>query len=256
MNDQNRTKIQGEFTGRTHGEQDLDQQLLRMMQLSLGTQGPQWNYHSIAYLKRQVLSRIIYLDQIYKQVVDVPGVICEFGVQWGGTMATLINLRGIYEPFNHSRRISGFDTFEGFPAVDSKDGGHSGAGDYAVSEGYESDLGNLLEIHEQFSPVPHLKKHELVKGDVTETFPAWLKENPHAVIALAIFDMDIYVPTRDVLSQILPRLTKGSILVFDELNCPYFPGETQAVMEVLGLNNLRLRRHPHQPFCAWAVYGD
>jgi hypothetical protein len=44
--------------------------------------------------------------------------------------------------------------------------------------------------------------------------------------------------------------------VFDELNCPHFPGETLAVLEVLGLNNLALRRHPHQPYCAWAVYGE
>jgi hypothetical protein len=256
MSDQARTKIQGEFTGRTNTENDLDQQLLQTVKSNVGRPGPQWNYHSIAYLKRQVLSRILYLDHLYKQVVDVPGVICEFGVQWGGTLATLVNLRGIYEPFNHSRQIFGFDTFEGFPAVDPKDGGHSDAGDYAVSAGYEQELGRLLELHEQFSPLPHLKKHELVKGDVTETFPIWLEQKPHAIVAMAIFDMDIYQPTREVLNQIIPRLTKGSILVFDELNCPYFPGETQAVMETLGLNNLRLRRFPHQPFCAWAIYGD
>ena len=256
MSDQGRTKIQGEFTGRSASEQDLDQQLLQTVKANVGRPGPQWNYHSIAYLKRQVLSRILYLDQLYRQVVDVPGVICEFGVQWGGTLATLINLRGIYEPFNHSRQICGFDTFEGFPSVDAKDGGYTNAGDYSVSEGYEQELGRLLELHEQFSPVPHLKKHELVKGDVSETFPVWLEQNPHAVVAMAIFDMDIYVPTRDVLQQIKPRLTKGSILVFDELNCPYFPGETEAVIETFGLNNLRLRRFAHQPFCAWAVYGD
>jgi hypothetical protein len=44
--------------------------------------------------------------------------------------------------------------------------------------------------------------------------------------------------------------------VFDELNCPHFPGETQALMEVLDLNKLRLRRFPHQPYCAWALYGE
>ena len=38
----------------------------------------------------------------------------EFGVRWGQNLITLNNLRGIYEPFNHSRKIIGFDTFEGF----------------------------------------------------------------------------------------------------------------------------------------------
>jgi hypothetical protein len=68
--------------------------------------------------------------------------------------------------------------------------------------------------------------------------------------------MDLYKPTRDVLETILPRLTRGSVLVFDELNCPRFPGETTALAEVLGLDNLRLRRDPHQPYCAWAIWGD
>jgi len=63
-------------------------------------------------------------------------------------------------------------------------------------------------------------------------------------------------PTKDVLEKIIPRLTKGSLLIFDELNCPHFPGETAAVQEVLGLNNLTLKRHPHQSYCAWTVYGE
>jgi hypothetical protein len=46
------------------------------------------------------------------------------------------------------------------------------------------------------------------------------------------------------------------LLVFDELNCGYFPGETRAVQEVLGLNNITLKRHPHQSYCAWAVFGE
>jgi hypothetical protein len=48
--------------------------------------------------------------------------------------------------------------------------------------------------------------------------------------------------------------TKGSVLAFYELNCPRFPGETMSVMEALRLNNFRLRRDPHQPYCAWAVW--
>ena len=252
--DASRNKIAGEFTGRTGREQDLDQRLLQIVKAGLGRPGPQWNYHSIAYLKRQVVSRVLYLDHIYRQIIDVPGVICEFGVQWGGTMAMLTNLRGMHEPFNHSRTLFGFDTFEGFPAVDARDGGQSEPGDYAVSPKYEEELEELLTLHEQLSPIPNVVKHRLIKGDVAHTFPQWLDDNPHAIVSMAIFDMDIYAPTKSVLQQITPRLVKGSLLVFDELNCPYFPGETQAVIEVLGLHNLRLRRFPHQPYCAWAVY--
>ena len=113
-----------------------------------------------------------------------------------------------------------------------------------------------MSLHEENCPVAHIQKFSLIKGDASLTSRQWLKDNPHAIVAMAIFDMDIYQPTKDALEAIKPRLTKGSILVFDELNCPQFPGETQALEEVLAINNLKLQLDSHQANCAWAVWGD
>jgi hypothetical protein len=250
------TKIAGELTRQSSDEQVRNQQLLDIASSLLPNYGNQWNMHSLVTLKRQSLSRLIYYIELYKKIIEIPGVICEFGVQWGSTLAQLINLRGIYEPFNHSRTIFGFDTFEGFPVINEKDGGFSNIGDYAITKDYEKTLDKILTLHESFSPIPHLKKFELVKGDASLTIDRWLENNPSSIVAMAIFDMDIYKPTKDVLEKIVPRLTKGSVLVFDELNCPHFPGETLALDEVIGLNKLSLRRFPHQPYCAWAVFGE
>ena len=90
----------------------------------------------------------------------------------------------------------------------------------------------------------------------SDTAQEWADTNLHAVVAMAIFDMDIYKPTKAALEAVLPRLTKGSVLVFDEFNDARFPGETQAVSDFLGLNNLRLRHYENQPNCAWAVWGE
>jgi Macrocin-O-methyltransferase (TylF) len=250
-------KIDGEFTqrGQIESENDTILHEIAKARYASGGFGPQWNYHSLIFMKRQVLSRVLYLDQLYRKIINVPGVICEFGVHWGATITTLCNLRGIYEPFNYSRRIHGFDTFSGFVDVDNADGGFSNDGDYSTSRGYETELSQILGLHESFSPVPQIQKFELIKGDVSATLPNWLEANPHAIVSMAIFDMDIYKPTKAALELILPRLIKGSILVFDELNCPHFPGETKAVAETLGLNNIRLQRFPHQPYCAWAEFG-
>jgi hypothetical protein len=205
---------------------------------------------------RKVLYRTLVYYELYQKILTVPGVICEFGVQWGASLSTLISLRGMLEPFNNSRVIYGFDTFEGFVQLDEKDGGFSAKGDYSTTERYYELLEEIIQLQESFSPIPQIKKFELVKGDASDTLPQWLEKNPHAIVAMAILDMDVYKPTRDVLERILPRLTKGSILVFDELNCRFFPGETRAVDEVIGLNNLRLQRSPRQPYCAWAVFGE
>ncbi len=177
----------------------------------------------------------------------------------GGGLTQLINLRSIHEPFNISRKIVGFDTFTGFPCVSKEDNvGESqwSLGDYSVEKNYENKLEEILTLHEQAAPMSHIKKFELVKGDISTTFPAWLEKNPHSIISMAIFDTDLYLPTRDVLKDIKNRLTKGSILVFDELSCEHFPGETVAVREIIGTENLRLRRSPLQPYCSWAVWGD
>lgn len=218
--------------------------------------GPEWNLHCQLTMRRQSLSRILYYNDLYQKILNVAGVVCEFGVQWGAILSTLINLRGIYEPYNHSRRIFGFDTFEGFAQVDPKDGGFSSVGDYRTMENYDRLLDEILQLQESFSPLSHIKKFGLIRGDVSLTIDKWLEDHPHAVISMAIFDMDVYAPTKNVLSKIIPRLTKGSLLVFDELNCAHFPGPTIALQEVLGSNSIALRHHPHQPFCAWAVWGE
>jgi hypothetical protein len=39
---------------------------------------------------------------------------------------------------------------------------------------------------------------------------------------MAIFDMDVYKPNKDALESIFLKLTKGSLLIFDELKLQTF----------------------------------
>ena len=57
-----------------------------------------------------------------------------------------------------------------------------------------------------------------------------------------VFDLDIYKPTKTCLKLLLPHLTKGCVLAFDELNDPISPGETIALKEVFRLKKINLRR--------------
>ncbi|MDV7339027.1 TylF/MycF/NovP-related O-methyltransferase [Terasakiella sp. A23] len=199
------------------------------------------------FIESKNLSRILFMDHIYRQIVDVQGCIVEFGCRWGQNLALYEALRGIYEPFNRHRKIIGFDTFEGFPSLDEKDGAANlmVKGNLATTENYQEELEGILDVHEQLNPLDHIKKYELRKGDGTKEFPKYLDENPHTVVALAYFDFDLYEPTKECLEALRPRLTKGSVVGFDEVNDPDSPGETVALMEVLGLQNIRLKRFPH-----------
>ncbi len=205
------------------------------------------------YVRRQTMSRILFMHEIYQMILPVHGVVAEFGVRWGQNLALFSTFRGMYEPFNYNRRVIGFDSWGGFPSVDAKDGGRVAAGDYAVSPGYLDHLTEVLELHEADSPIATKRKFELVQGDATVTFERFLEENPHTVVALAYFDFDLYAPTKRCLELLLPRVTRGSVIAFDELNCPEFPGETLAVMETVGLSRYAIRRSPLNPLISYLV---
>ena len=207
------------------------------------------------FINRQAWGKFLFMHQLYQHIVNVHGVVMEFGVRYGQNLALFANFRGIYEPYNHNRRIIGFDTFTGFPSVHEKDGHHRlvHEGAYAVGEDHQNTLERILRYHENECPISHMQKFELIKGDATKTLDTYLDDHPETIIALAYFDFDIYAPTRHCLERIRPHLVKGSVLGFDELNHPPFPGETMAVAEVLGLPNLRLQRLPYSPTTSFVI---
>ncbi len=207
-------------------------------------------HQSPLFIPPHVVRRMLYLDELYKRILGVHGSIVEFGVRFGRDLATFDALRTVHEPLNYGRRIVGFDTFTGFPSVDAKDGDYALArvGGLHTGEEYDAYLSELLACREQMAPYEHIRKFEIHRGDATQTFPEYLEAHPETIVALAYFDMDIYEPTRVCLELLRERLTKGSIIAFDELNCAEFPGETVAVREVLGLDRYAIQRGAaHRP---------
>ncbi|GGS43765.1 class I SAM-dependent methyltransferase [Streptomyces violaceus] len=198
------------------------------------------------YLRRHQLADLLTMDALYRMLTEIPGVIMEFGVLHGRHLATLAALRGLHEPYNSFRRIIGFDTFTGFPDLSEIDqvSPSAAVGRFAVPDNEVDHLREVLAAHEAGDPIPHVQRTFVVQGDVRETVPRYLEENPETVIGMAFFDLDLYEPTRDVLQAIRPHLAKGSIVAFDELGHPRWPGVTAAIRETLGLENMTLRQLP------------
>lgn len=207
------------------------------------------------YLTSKSFSRLLFFYEIYQKIVNTHGVIIEFGVRWGQTLSILSALRGIFEPFNRHRKIIGFDTFEGFKGISTTDGKKCACtdGSFSVSPHYEDYLNKVLFLQEQLNPISHLKKYELVKGNAVDTIPQYFEKHPESLISLAVFDFDIYQPTKVALGAVKPRLFKGSVLVFDELCDDIFPGETVAVLETIGVSSLRIERFPMTSRISYAV---
>ena len=187
------------------------------------------------YMRGSVLVKFLVLNEIYQRIVQVPGWILEFGSWWGQNLVLFENLRAIYEPFNKTRKIVGFDTFDGYLGHGTSDG--TGEiiqdGTYKVGKDYYYNLDNLLKIHENCNVLGHQSNgHMLVKGDVRNTVEPFFEENRHAFIALAYFDMGLYEPTKIALETIKPHLLPGSLLVMDELTWEDAKGEALAFKEV------------------------
>ena len=197
------------------------------------------------FLNTKNLSRILFINHIYQQIIDVQGIIVEFGTRWGQNLSLFAALRGLYEPYNIQREIVGFDTFEGFPSVSKMDGdsGMMKPGSLTVTKNYEDYLSKVMGYQEKDNPISHIKKFDIRKGDAVIELKKYLLDNPHTIISLAFFDFDIYEPTKKCLSIIKPYLVKGSLLGFDELCDKNSPGETVALKEVFNLNEVQLKRY-------------
>jgi hypothetical protein len=201
------------------------------------------------YVRRQDIARFLCRFEIFKRQMDVKGSIVECGVHHGGGTMTWAQISATLEPYNYHRKIIGFDTFAGFPDVVAEDGGGEHAKAGAFKEGYDVFAELARSIHEfdgnRF--INEKQKVELVRGDANETIPRYLSDNKHLLVSLLYLDFDIYQPTLTALTHFLPRIPKGGIIAFDEVNNPDWPGETLALLEKFNLRQHRLECVPFEP---------
>ena len=208
------------------------------------------------YATRQSIAKFLTKYEIFKKIKNVNGSIVECGVLHGSGLMAWAKLSSILEPVNHTRRVIGFDTFEGFTSVSEKDtktGNSIHFGEGRMEGSSYEELKKVIEMYDINRPLNHIPKVELVKGDILKTAPTFLETHPHFVVSLLYLDVVIYEPTKAALEVFLPRMVKGSIIAFDELNADVYPGETLAVDEVVGLKNLKIRRFEFDSYVSYAI---
>lgn len=70
---------------------------------------------------------------------------------------------------------------------------------------------------------------------------------------MLFLDLDLYEPTKVAIENFFPRMPKGAIVAFDELDNPIWPGETMALLETVGINRLKMERVEFDPYIGYAV---
>lgn len=206
------------------------------------------------YVRRQQLKRFLAMYELFKLAMPVKGSIIECGVFRGFGVMTWAKLSAILEPENLTRRVYGFDTFDGFPTIGDRDRSefaNPAVGELASSS--HDELHQLIAEYDRDRFLGHIGKVELVKGNIVESARAFVKSHPHLLVSLLFIDCDLYDPTHAALKAFVPRMPKGAIIAFDELDNPIWPGETLAAIEAGVVKGMKLRRFEWDPYIAYAI---
>lgn len=205
------------------------------------------------YVARQNLKRFLALYEIFKHVLCVKGSIVECGVFRGFGVMSWAKLSAMLEPENFTRRVYGFDTFDGFTGLSDKD--RNAVANPEPNELAANSLDELQKLIVEYDKdrfLGHLQKVRLIRGDAAESIPRFIRENPHVIVSLLFLDFDLFEPTRVAIETFVPRMPKGAIIAFDELDNPMWPGETLALLESVGIRRLRLERIDWDPYIGFA----
>jgi hypothetical protein len=213
------------------------------------------------FIPRQSLSYFLARSQIFSNILNIHGSIMDFGIYRGSSFFTWLQLSSIMEPYNHIRKIIGFDSFQGFSEIGINDVGINDAELKVKRKGGmaypgRSEIQNAIDLMDLNRPIGHVTKGRLVEGELPKSCENYLHENPETIVALANFGLGLYEPTLEILKLIKPRLVKGSVVVMEDLCQHTWPGETLAFFEIFGNSEYKLQRVPFCPHLSWIRIGD
>ena len=193
-------------------------------------------YNSFIFANEsKVLDKLVSKYQFLERTRGVPGDIVELGVFKGSGLAAWLKLaksNGI------RRKVYGFDIFDSeqlvanITTVDRELMKSLFEQRNFDTDGYFQLLVKKLQSIGFFN-------FELVKGDIHDTLPKFLHQNPGFRASIVNFDLDTFEPTYFALERLWERVVPGGVLIFDEYGINEWT-ESDAVDKFLGLNKLTL----------------
>jgi hypothetical protein len=165
----------------------------------------------------KLLGKLLHRFQFFNQIKDLPGDIVEIGVFKGSGIATFSKFVEIFSP-NSNKKIIGFDIFNTHKAdiILDKDNKIDKESMQCVYSKVDNNELTLKKVKERLEKMNIDKKYILVEGDVEESIPNFIKENPGLRISLLYIDVDLERPTYYALKYLWDRILPGGIIIFDE----------------------------------------
>jgi hypothetical protein len=185
-----------------------------------------FDYENNFYLscKATRMAKSIAQHKLFERTVGIEGDIVECGVFKGSSLSRFSMYRKIHNIEN--KKIVGFDSFGSFPDTEYEK-------DKPLREKFISESGSEGISKEQLHEVLLNKECDsnisLIEGNIVDTVPKFVLNNPKYKISFLSIDVDIYEPTVTILEYLFPLVTSGGTIILDDYHV--FPGETSAVDE-------------------------
>ena len=196
-----------------------------------------FNYENNFYLScdNSRIGKFMAHYELFKMSIDVPGSIIECGVFKGTSLIRFAAFRNLLK--KKSKKIIGFDMFGKFPETNFQK-------DKKMRKLFIKESGSVGISKQQLIKVLKQKKIdqkiELVKGNIIQTVPNYVKTHPKLKISFLNLDTDLYEPSKIILEYLYPKITKGGILLLDDYG--FWPGETKAVDEYFKNKNVKINK--------------
>ncbi len=209
----------------------------------------QFDYENGYYLTAPVerFSKFATHMDLYRRISHLPGEVVECGVFKGASFSRLVKFRALFEN-PKSRRIIGFDTFGKFPDAEFE-------ADVEVRQRFVSEAGDLsISIEDMRNCLDKVGLNtniDLIAGDLRETLPAFLEENPALRISLLHIDVDLYEPTKACLENLFDHVVRGGIVILDDYGA--FPGANKAIEEFLEKTKIIVEKLPYSNAISYLV---
>ena len=195
-----------------------------------------------AYAMRRDVSRFLAHYEIFKLIVDLPGNVLEFGTFRGASLFTWTKFIEMFAPSDRHRLVFGFDSFAGLQNFRPEDGADA-VGNVTTDfnpmlfpgalKSTAFEIETLCAMHNSDSLLLNANRTRVVSGDIRESLPRFIAENPGLKVSLIHIDVDLYEPTKVALEQLWPLVVSGGVVVLDEYAFLEWPGETQGVDEFI-----------------------
>lgn len=208
--------------------------------------------HPTSFMQRRNLPKLLALYELFKQTLDMPGSIAEFGVFKGGSLFTWLHLLETFLPGERMKKIYAFDHFQGYEKLTTKDTDsnwikdkHGGS---ILNDVSENMIYELLALHDKDGYFPGVERIVLVNGDILQTAPEFLRLNMGVRFSIINVDVNLHEPIKCILEHFYDLLLPGGIIMFSGYTAAPWEGEAIAIEEYFGDKVGKFKKLPFSPY--------